>query len=323
MADWDSVYEDANSALVESLDQMRGIFATMQRPLPQRLIIEVVPERTLNAWASYRSSHAHHKVGISILTLLFSWHMSAIAAEYFPFPENIERESANFRRAAANFSNALLEMGGFRPIDQKVHWPAGELGRTVAEIVIDFITAHELSHIALGHLTPEKSRRVKETLSDVEGFNWGQADEIAADLHGIMALLAHCDAKGYRLALVMWASDFILAALGFWMNLENEMLWPLAKYLGELANHQTKIIEIPMPIIGMTHPPSELRRAALWEFFASMGADLSDPRSELGQAREMARRTDIFLTELWPSARQAFTEGVIGSLKRYGTQAPR
>lgn len=319
MAGWDDIYNLTNERLRQCLPIWQGIFASMDKPLPDAVTLEVTTDRILNAWVSFRPGQDRHSVGISILARLYLRRMSVLAARHFPFPQEFNYGSTDLTETAEQFASLILEVGGFKDVSPDVELPKdrdrSSFATMLDDLTLNFIVAHELAHVALNHLSnpQDPSQRVDDR-SDADALNWGQVEEAEADWHGAMAHLAMSDRDGMKLALALWAVDYTLACLGLWHSLEERLLWPIALQLDEVAVRTGSGLNLVAPEFNLSHPPSEARRLVVWEGFGRALGDRNS-QSEFNIAKRMASRTDDFLSALWRNARDPFTQALFAKLQ--------
>ena len=316
-ASWASFMRSGDLAVQDRVTEFRRVFVDLGYTVPAPLTAQMMLSPSLNASATFYFRQNRHQIAISAALMLFVRRMARVASFHFPFGEQTAASISADRAAGSDFAKLLLEVSGFEQIDARDSSDSNDEKKELIALCEDLaqgqVIGHEMAHICLGHLGKIRSIDLITADDDVAGneISWVQAEEIAADFWGMLAQLRWADAHlGARLAMAIWAGDFVMASLGFWEKFEFQVLWPIAEQLRQVAFEHGRNISINMPSADADHPPMDVRRQLLRDHLKKALKSDGGQGSELVMAHEMSLRTDDFIAALWQSAKEPFQRGL-------------
>jgi hypothetical protein len=172
-------------------------------------------------------------------------------------------------------------------------------GGLICHAMRTFIMAHEYAHLALGHISAERTRQTKIGSIDLPQYAYSWHQEYIADEVGMYLAIRALTEQDYSFPTAYAAGDFFLTA----MHLFTRSLFILAH--GE---------DVDPP--SDTHPPLYLRRARLRGWMGWMGkTGTLQPLSSTRRAVRLGLTSQRIAELLWRNC-----PGVLLSLHQQGTR---
>lgn len=222
-----NAFERHQSAIDSWDSAIRDIALVMGCPVPANCVAGVFPLTEINAVAKVLPNQAGYIIGINEGLFYFAERMARICALYFPLSDDPIADLKTDMRGCKLFAELLSSMAAFTNKAQLQSVATTDeqalLAETMSLMMTFYVSAHEYSHVMLGH-----HARLGDSVRKISAGNRLEFDEIPlsqrlefdADFKGLMATLAFADRSGHRLALALWAADFYFAAVSFWDTLQ-------------------------------------------------------------------------------------------------------